>query len=175
VFAAVGEAVARDAEEPEPLLRLTHRTIKTVTEDLERFRYNTAISKLMVLSNEMRAALDAGHGARAAAAALVPMLAPVAPFAAEELWRTELGHAESVHLSAWPAFDPDLAQEEYVTLVVQVDGKVRDRLQVDADADEAACLATARSGGGVKRALEGREVVKEIVRAPKIVNFVTRD
>ena len=174
VFAAVGEAVARDAEEPDPLRRLTHRTIKAVTEDLERFRYNTAISKLMVLSNEMRASLDAGHGARSAAEALVPMLAPVAPFAAEELWRSELGHGESVHLTVWPSYDPDLAREERVTLVVQVDGKVRDRLEVAADADEAACLEAARAGAGAARALEGREVVKEIVRAPKLVNFVTR-
>jgi len=174
VFAVVGEAVARDGEEPESLRRLTHRTIEAVTEDLERFRYNTAISKLMVLSNEMKAALDAGQGARGAADALVQMLAPLAPFAAEELWRVELGRAESVHVSTWPSYDPDLAREEQVTLVVQVDGKVRDRLQVAADADETACLAAARGGAGAVRALQGRAIVKEIVRPPKLVNFVTR-
>ena len=70
VFAAVGDAVASSAEEPETLVRLTHKTIKGVTEDVERFRLNTAISKLMVLTNEMRTTLDAGGGARSAAAAL---------------------------------------------------------------------------------------------------------
>jgi leucyl-tRNA synthetase len=174
VFAAVGDAAASGAEEPEPLRRLTHRTIEGVTEDLERFRFNTAISKLMVLSNEMRAALDADGGTREAADALVRMLAPVAPFAAEELWRGDLGHVESVHLSSWPKHDPRLAKHDRITLVVQVDGKVRDRIEVDADADEAACLALAREAAGARRALEGREVVKEIVRVPKLVNLVTR-
>ena len=85
-----------DADEPDALVRLTHRTIKGVTEDLERFRFNTAISKLQVLTNEMRAALDAGRRrARAAARALAQMLAPFAPFAAEELWREVLGNGSS--------------------------------------------------------------------------------
>ncbi len=100
VFSVVGDAADRDAPEPEALVRLAHRTVKGVTEDMDRFRYNTAISKLMVLSNEMRSALDAGAGARGAAEALVPMLAPLAPFAAEELWREVLGHPGSVHVSA---------------------------------------------------------------------------
>ncbi|HET9722644.1 MAG TPA: leucine--tRNA ligase, partial [Actinomycetota bacterium] len=143
VFGVVADAVATDAAEPDLLVRLTHRTVRTVTEDMDRFRFHTAISKLMVLSNEMRSALDAGHGARAAAEALVPMLAPLAPFAAEELWRVDLGQAQSVHRSAWPSFDPDLAREEQVVLVVQVDGKVRDRIEVEADVDEDACREVA--------------------------------
>ena len=81
VFAAVGEACERDAPDPEPLRRLTHRTIRAVTDDMERFRFNVAISKLQVLTNGMRSALDAGDGAREAATALVVMLAPLAPFA----------------------------------------------------------------------------------------------
>ena len=99
VFAAVGEAVERGdaAPEPDALVRLTHKTIAGVTDDLERFRFNTAISKLQVLTNEMRTALDAGGGALGAARALVQMLAPFAPFAAEELWRVDLGEPASVH------------------------------------------------------------------------------
>jgi leucyl-tRNA synthetase len=173
VFAAVSDAVAAgDATEPESLVRLTHKTIKGVTDDVERFRLNTAISKLMVLTNEIRTALDGGHGASAAAAALTQMLAPLAPFAAEELWRVELGNEGSVHRSAWPTFDPALAADDTVTLVVQVNGKVRDKVEVAADIGEADALAAARSSAGAQRALEGREVVKEIVRAPKLVNFV---
>jgi leucyl-tRNA synthetase len=176
VLAAVGDAMERDAsvEEPVALVRVTHRTVRGVTEDLDRFRFNTAISKLMVLTNEMRAALESGGGAQGAARALVQMLAPFAPFAAEELWRTELGEQASVHVSAWPSFDPALAAEDTVTMVVQVDGKVRDKLEVAADIDEAAALEAARGSAGAQRVLDGREVVKEIVRAPKLVNFVTK-
>ena len=124
-----------------------HRTIKGVTEDMERFRFNTAISKLQVLTNEMRTALDAGAGALAAATVLAPMLAPFAPFAAEELWREVLGNGSSVHVSSWPTYDPSLAAEDTVTLIVQVDGKVRDKIEVPADADDERCpRAGARVG-----------------------------
>jgi leucyl-tRNA synthetase len=175
VFTVVQEAVAaEDAPEPASLVKLTHRTVKGVTEDLERFRFNTAISKLQVLTNEMRKALDAGAGARGAARALTVMLAPFAPYAAEELWRVELGEPASVHLGRWPTYDPAQVVEDTVTLVVQVDGKVRDTIEVPADSGEDAVLALARASTGVVRALDGREVRKEIVRAPKLVNFVTR-
>jgi leucyl-tRNA synthetase len=173
VFAAVGEAVERDAPDPEPLRRRTHRTIRGVTEDLERFRYNTGISKLQVLTNEMRSALDAGGGAREAASALVQMLAPVAPFAAEELWREVLGNPASVHVSAWPAFDETLAREERVTMVVQVDGKVRDRIEVEAEASDEACRELALASEKALRAIDGRVVRQVVVRAPRLVNFVT--
>jgi leucyl-tRNA synthetase len=174
VFAVAGDAVVTEAAEPESLVRLTHKTIKGVTDDMDRFRFNTAISKLMVLTNEMRSALDAGGGAGAATRALTLLLAPFAPFAAEELWRVDLAQDGSVHEAAWPDFDPALVIEETVTLVVQVDGKVRDKLEVDADVDEDGALAAARQAAGALRALEGREVAREIVRAPKLVNFVTR-
>ncbi len=176
VFAAVGGAVARgDAAEPDALVRRTHRTIKGVTDDMDRFRFNTAISKLMVLTNEMRSALDAGAGALSAARALTVMLAPLAPFAAEELWRVELGQATSVHRASWPTFDPALIVEDTVTLVVQVDGKVRDKVPVASDASEEDAVAIARASAGAQRALEGHEVVKVIARPPKLVNFVVKN
>jgi leucyl-tRNA synthetase len=174
VFTAVGEAAERAGEEPSHLVRLTHRTIAGVTDDLERFRFNVAISRLMVLTNEMRAVLDADGAARGAAEALVLMLAPFAPFAAEELWREVLKREGSVHTASWPSWDGTLAAEETVTLVVQVDGKVRDKVEVPADADDGAVLELARSSENARRAVGEREVVKEIVRAPKLVNLVTR-
>jgi leucyl-tRNA synthetase len=173
VFGVVDEAASREAPEPETLRRLTHRTIKGVTEDMERFRFNTAISKLQVLSNEMRIALDAGAGAREAASAMAQMLAPLAPFAAEELWREVLGSGSSVHVSSWPVYDPSLAVRETAMLIVQVDGKVRDRFEVPMDADDARCLELARASEKAQRAIGDRSVSKEIVRAPKLVNFVT--
>ncbi len=176
VFAAVGEAVEREDSAPEPgsLVRLTHKTIRDVTDDLDRFRFNVAISKLQVLTNELRAALDAGGGALGAARALVQMLAPFAPFAAEELWRVDLGEPASVHISTWPTFDPALTVEDTVTMVFQVDGKRRDKADVPADIDEQGALELARASRKVQAAIDGREVVKEIVRIPKLVNVVTK-
>ncbi len=160
VFAAVGEAAAGGGEEPGELVRLTHRTIKGVAVDIERFHFNVAISKLMVLTNGMRSALDAGGAARGAAEAFVQMLAPFAPFAAEELWREVLGHGESVHVSSWPVYDEALAAEDTVTLIVQVDGKVRDKIEVPADARRGTrprAGARVREGPARDRRSPGRE------------------
>jgi leucyl-tRNA synthetase len=121
----------------------------------------------------MRSALDAGDGAREAASALTLMLAPLAPFAAEELWREVLGNEASVHRTPWPTFDEALAREERVTLVVQIDGKVRDRIEVAADVDEEDARMLALGSERVQRALDGREVAKTIVRPPRLVNLVT--
>jgi leucyl-tRNA synthetase len=140
---------------------------------MERYRFNVAVAKLMVLTNEIRHAQDAGGGTGDAARALVQMMAPMAPFAAEELWRETLGQPDSVHASAWPAFDPELVREERVTLIVQVDGKVRDRMEIDASADEVACREAALASERVRQALDGREVGRIIVRPPKLVSIVT--
>ena len=103
------------------------------------------------------------------------MLAPVAPFAAEELWREVIGEGSSVHVSSWPTYDPALAADEMVTMVVQVNGKVRDKIEVAAGITEAEAESTARASERVARALDGREVTKTIVRAPKLVNLVVPD
>ncbi|MEA2556013.1 MAG: leucyl-tRNA synthetase [Actinomycetota bacterium] len=176
VFTAVGEAAERGSAvaEPEGLVRLTHRTIQWVTADLEAFRINVAISKLQVLTNEIRVALDGGSGAMDAARTLVQLLGPLAPFIAEELWRVDLGQPDSVHVSAWPVFDPVLVMDETVQLIVQVDGRVRDRIDVAADIGEGDALALAKASENAQRAVGEREIVKEIVRAPKLVNLVTR-
>jgi leucyl-tRNA synthetase len=176
VFAAVGDAVDRgaEAEESEALRRITHRTIRGVTADMERFRFNTAISKLQVLTNEMRSTLDAGGGAIEAAEALTQMLAPFAPFAAEELWREVLGNGSSVHVSSWPAYDPSLAAEDTVTMIFQVDGKLRDKAEVSTDISEGEARRLAHDSERVRSAVAGREIVKVIVRVPKLVNLVTR-
>jgi leucyl-tRNA synthetase len=176
VFAVVGDAVERGdgVTEPESLVRLTHRTIEGVTNDIDRFRFNTAISKLQVLTNDMRSALAAGGGALRAARALVQMLAPFAPYAAEELWRVDLGETASVHRSAWPTYDRALVIEDTVTMVFQVDGKLRDKAEVPTDIDEDLALSLAHGSVKVAAAIGDREIVKQIVRAPKLVNLVTR-
>ena len=173
VWRAVHDAVGREGEDGEPLRRVTHRTVRMITELYERFRFNVAVAKLMELTNEIRAALDRGEAARTACSTLVPLMAPLAPFIAEELWREVLRGDGSVHRQAWPAFDPDLAREETVTMVVQVDGRVRDRIEVptDVSAEEAERLARGSENAG--RAVGEREVVRVVARPPRLVNLVT--
>jgi len=180
VWRAVHAAVAPldDAAGPaDPeLARLAHRTTAAVTDDLERFRFNTAISKLMVLSNGLADAVRAGRGTAAerrdAARRLVLLLAPLAPFVTEELWRV-LGEHGSVHLAAWPGFDPELVRSERVTCVLQVDGKVRDRAEVAPDASEDDLRGVAMASERVRAALGGRRVARVVVVPPKLVNVVT--
>ena len=133
---------------------------------------NTAISKLMTLSNDIRRELDSGGAPREACEAMVQMLAPMAPFVAEELWRNVLGHSESVHRSAWPSFDPALVVLDRAMLIVQVNGKVRDKIEVDADAGEDACRELALASANARRAIGEAAVTKIIVRAPRLVNIV---
>jgi leucyl-tRNA synthetase len=173
VWRAAHDAAGREGEDPEPLRRFTHRTIRQVTELYERHRFNVVVARLMELTNEIRAALERGEPARVAATALVQMVAPMAPFIAEELWRAVLDAEGSVHRSAWPAFDPDLARLETVTLVVQVDGRVRDRLEVSPDLSEEEAERLARESEGARRVIGDREVARVIVRPPKLVNLVT--
>ncbi|HZD72042.1 MAG TPA: leucine--tRNA ligase [Actinomycetes bacterium] len=178
----VWRAVRAAAEEPggpaDPeLMRLAHRTTQSVTDDLERFRFNTAISKLMVLSNGLADAIRAGTGTAAerrdVAERLVLMLAPLASFLTEELWRRVLGHSGSVHLAAWPGFDPELVRVERVTCVLQVDGRVRDRAEVPADAGEEQLREVALSSAKVRAAMGERAIARVVVVPPKLVNVVT--
>ena len=173
VYRAVNEAVVRDGEEVEELRRFTHRTIKRVTELYEGYRFNVVVAELMKLTNQIRAALDRGESARDAGVALVLMMAPMAPFIAEELWRTVLGGRGSVHQQRWPGFDPDLAREETVTMVVQVDGRVRDRIEVPVDLPGEEAERLARESARAGRAVGDRSVVRVVTRPPRLVNLVT--
>ena len=177
--AAVAEPPAGEPgwpDDPE-LARLAHRTTAAVTDDLERFRFNTAISKLMVLSNGLADAVRAGRGSpaqrRDAAERLVLLLAPLAPFVSEELWRV-LGSSGSVHQASWPTYDAALVRAERVTCVVQVDGKVRDRIEVAPDAAEDDLRDLALASERVRTALGDRQVARVVVVPPKLVNLVTR-
>ncbi|MFA5891888.1 MAG: leucine--tRNA ligase [Actinomycetota bacterium] len=156
------------------LRRATHRAIDGVTGDLERFRFNTVIAKLMTLANEIS---DCGDSSDAdiveAVDALVLMLAPFAPFMAEELWH-RFGRSGSVHKASWPVADASLTHVDTVTMVVQVSGKVRDRIDVPAGITEEEMTALAAGSEKVSRYLEEVEIVRTIVVPPKLVNFVVR-
>ena len=167
----------QDERSDDELRRLTHRTIREVTADYERHKFNVAVSRLMTLTAELQRGFSSGAGlavVREAAESLLLMLAPLAPFITEELWRQELGHGQSIHRSAWPAFDQDLAREEEVVLVVQVDGKVRERINVPAASGEDECRQAALRSERVRGLLDGLQVRRVVVRPPKLVNIVTR-
>ncbi len=156
--------------------RVTHRAIADVTEALESRRFNVAIARVMELVNATRKAIDSGCGpddpaVRESAEFVTQALSTVAPFVAEEMWEV-LGHAPSVARSTWPTAEPDLLVQESVTLVVQVQGKVRAKLDVPAAITEDEATAAALADDGVQRALAGRDVRKVIVRLPKMVSIV---
>jgi leucyl-tRNA synthetase len=174
VWRAVEEGAGREGEMSDGLTRFMHKATARATEGMDRFKYNTVIARLMELTNEIRRSLDAGEPVREAAERLTLLLAPFAPFLAEELWREVLGHASSVHTERWPSFDPELIREEQVTMVVQVDGKVRDRIEVPADIGELEAVALAQASEKVVAFLDGREPARVIARPPKLVNFVTK-
>jgi leucyl-tRNA synthetase len=148
--------------------RLTARVIQGVTEDLEAMRFNTAISKLMVYTRDV---VREAPLPRRAAEVLVLLLSPMAPHLGEELWQ-RLGHAESLAYARWPVADPALLVSDVVTLVVQVNGKKRDEIEVPADADEAAVREAVLAREGVRRHLEGREPRKVILVPGRLVNIV---
>jgi leucyl-tRNA synthetase len=159
------------------LNREMHRVIGKVTADIARFQFNTAIAAMMELTNAaydyrkaVRAAERDSALVRRAAETLVLLLAPFAPHVAEEMWREVLGHSDSVHEQVWPAFDAAAAKADEVELAVQVNGKVRGKITVAADAAEAdvTALALAEAGSWV----EGKDVKKVVVVPGKLVSIV---
>jgi leucyl-tRNA synthetase len=173
--AADGDGAGRD--DARELARTLHKTVRKVTGDLQDFRFNTAVAALMEAQNEVLEvwadrpqSLDAAQW-REIAETFTLVLAPMTPHIAEELWQ-RLGHAESVLDQAWPAWDEALAADEVVTVVVQVNGKLRDRLEVPVDAARDDVLALARAAHNTVRFLEGKQVVKEVYVPGKLVNFV---
>jgi leucyl-tRNA synthetase len=165
------------ASADEDLVRATHRTIRDVTADFDDFKYNTALAKLMALTNEVSAAVRE-RGARGgdpqhALEVIAIMLSPIAPHIAEELWH-RLGHADFVAAQRWPEFDAALLVEQTRQVPVQVDGKVRDTISVAVGAAEADVVEQARGSDNVGRHLAGREVVKVIWVPDRLLNLVTR-
>ena len=157
------------------LRKLTHKTIAAVGEDYEQFKYNTALAKLMALSNAVSVA---GQSARATAIhealeAIAVMLSPIAPHVAEEMWH-RLGNDGFVAAADWPTFDPALLVEDTKRVPVQVDGKVRATVSIASGASQADAEAAARAEENVTRHLEGRAVVKVVWVPDRLLNFVTR-
>ncbi|MGO9453731.1 MAG: leucine--tRNA ligase [Candidatus Binataceae bacterium] len=164
------EAGCPDGAPSEDTLRRTHKTIKTVTEHIERMRFNTGLAAMMDHLNHL-AKLKPHELNRFAIESFVVMLAPMAPHVGEELWRA-LGHSKSVHLEPWPAFDEAMTRDDTVTVVVQVNGKVRDRLQVSAGATEDEVRELALKSEAVTRNLAGKAPRKFIFVPDKMLSIV---
>jgi leucyl-tRNA synthetase len=153
---------------PPALERMLHRTIKKVGEDVEALRFNTAIAELIKLSNEIGRLQSVP---RALAEQFTLLLAPFAPHLAEEIWQ-RLGHEKSLARHPWPAYDVQKLSESTVELPVQVNGKLRDRITVPADASEQDVLAAAESAEKVRPWLAGKQVKKRIYVGGRLVSFV---
>jgi leucyl-tRNA synthetase len=158
------------------LRRATHRAVHDAALAVETYRFNVAVAKVMELVNATRKAIDSGAGpadpaVREAAEAVAVVLSVVAPYTAEEMWQA-LGHEPSVALAGWPTVDPELLVEESVTCVVQISGKVRERLEVPPGISEDDLRSLALATPAAVAALGGRPPRAVIVRAPKLVNVV---
>jgi len=148
--------------------KLMHKTIKKVTEDIENFKFNTAVSQLMILVNELEKSpliLNTYY------LILLKLLAPFAPHIAEELWSV-LGNKESISQEEWPKYDPELIKDEMVSLIIQINGKVRDKVEVGAGKTEEEIKEIVLTQEKTQRWLEGKEIRKIIFIPNKLINIV---
>jgi leucyl-tRNA synthetase len=162
--------------DPNNILRKTHQTIKAVTDDIERFSFNTAIAKLMELVNFLYPNINDNSTIRHSSFAirnLLALLAPFAPHMAEELWH-QLGNKDSICSQPWPKYDAELAKESELTIAIQVNGKLRDTITVPADAKEELVKEKAQASEKVWSFLEGKQVVKQIYIPQKLLNIVVK-
>lgn len=157
-------------EHNEATLRLMHETIKKVGEDIEGFRFNTAISQMMVLINHLQ---KSETFSKETAKHFLIVLAPFAPHIAEELWE-RIGEKPSITEAPWPTWDASLLEKTQVMIVVQVNGKMRAEVLMDRDASKEAILACAKANERVAAHLSGKTLVKEIYVPGKIVNLVVK-
>jgi leucyl-tRNA synthetase len=164
-----------DQQADRALRRKTHQVIRKVTEDLESFSFNTTVAAIMELRNILQTAQREQNVSRAswdeAVQNMLLILAPTAPHITEELWsRREKPY--SIHQQAWPAWDPEIAKEETVTLIVQINGRVRDRISVPAGTPDEELKAMALSSDKITQFLKNKEPRKIIVVKGKLVNIV---
>jgi leucyl-tRNA synthetase len=158
----------QNVEPDRETLRKLHQTIQKVTEDLDSMHFNTAIAAMMEFANHLTK-LEVRP--RVVFEPFVLLLSPFAPHLAEELWQA-LGHTETLAYEPWPRYDPALAREDVIEVPVQVNGKLRSKLTVPADIDEAALKAAALADERIRELTEGKQVRKVIVVPRKLVNIV---
>jgi leucyl-tRNA synthetase len=171
----------REKQKPSPalekaLLKAIHYAIKSVSEDMENFSFNTSIARLMELTNELNRAKPAYWDTDIwdfGVTSLLLLVAPVTPHLAEELWEI-LDKPYSIHQQSWPVWDEEMLVEEMVEIPIQVNGKVRGRITIAVDSDESAIIDTALADSSVQRFIDGKEVVKVIVPRGRLVSIVVK-
>ncbi|MBM3325020.1 MAG: leucine--tRNA ligase, partial [Calditrichaeota bacterium] len=176
---ALVKAEASDNKEiPRDLEQILHYTIKTVTEDTQTFHFNTALSRMMELTNSLYLHVGSdlkdvksSHGILQATNALVILLAPYAPHLCEELWE-RLGHRKSVFDETWPSFDESKASREIVTIVIQINGKLRDKFEAPAGSSKQELEKMALAKEKIQQVLISRRICKTVVIPDKLVNIV---
>jgi leucyl-tRNA synthetase len=173
--AAGAEGAPPSVDEVRALQRKLHQSILKATEEYNNFRFNTAIAALMELNNALMKVRETSVVQtaiwREAVETLLKMMAPIFPHISEELWQ-QMGHSESIHLQPWPEGDPDLAADESIEVVVQINGKIRDRLTVGPDTAVDVLEREALALESIQRHLEGKAPRKVIVVPGKLVNIV---
>jgi leucyl-tRNA synthetase len=158
------------------LRQITHKSLRDISMAVETYRFNVAVARTMELVNATRKAIDSGCGrldpaVREAAEAIAISLSLVAPFTAEEMWSL-LGHQPSVALAGWPVIDPALLEEDTVVAILQVNGKIKDRIEVSPSISDDDLEKLALANSEIVAALAGAHIQKVITRAPKLVNIV---
>ena len=159
-----------DSPPPVDQLRILHKTIKAVTDDIDRLAFNTAISRMMEFTNFM-----SGQETRSKAVLeqFILLLNPFAPHIAEELWNA-MGHPGTLTFERWPSYDPALLVEDTIEVPVQINGKVRAKIIVPSDSDAKSLEAAARADETVQKNLEGKTVVKIVAVPGRLLNFVVK-
>jgi leucyl-tRNA synthetase len=152
------------------LEKIYHQTVKKVTSDYESLNFNTGISQLMIFLND---AYKAEHIYKGFIEGFVKLLSPIAPHLCEEMWQI-LGHNDTIAYAAWPTYEEALTKDSTVVYAVSVNGKMRDKIEVEADLDQEAVKNLALSSERIKQYTEGHEIVKIIVVPKKIVNIVIK-
>jgi leucyl-tRNA synthetase len=150
--------------------RVLHRTIGAVTGDLEKLKFNTAIARMIEFTNHFT---KEAERPREVLEKFVLLLSPFAPHMAEELWQA-LGHQESLAYEPWPAFDPALAKEDTVEVPVQINGKLRSKIAVPAEADEKTIESAAKADARIAELLAGKQIIKTVIVPGRLVNFVVK-
>lgn len=157
-------------ENLEELKKIYHQTVKKVTDDYEQLGFNTAISQMMIFVNTV---YKAGTCPKAYAEGFIKMFSCICPHVGEEIWNL-MGHEDTIAFENWPVFDPEAVKEDTVEIAVQINGKVKGKVTLSVDEDNASALAKAKEVPEIKKAMDGKNVVKEIYVKGKIINIVVK-
>ena len=165
----LSENITSDTAESETI-KLKHQTIKKVSDDIENLRSNTAISQMMIFTNHLTTLKSIN---REILKTFTQLLAPFIPHTAEEIWQ-RLGNENSITFEPWPDYDEELAKENLITIAIQVNGKLRSNIEIDANAEESDVLQLARENDRIDNYIAGKELIKEIYVPGRLINFVVK-